>query len=76
MPKNERETTILTAVGGFSRNRCLSEANKCDGKPVFRFTWPGQPEAYACKVCAQRAQNIAAVLGLYLEILPNLAVLE
>lgn len=61
---------VTSADAGFDPGRCLSAANECAGVPVYRFTWPGQPEAYACGVCGPRAQRVADALGFTLQLLP------
>lgn len=31
----------------------------CDQPPMFRYTWPGQAEAWCCFMCAAQLQSVA-----------------
>lgn len=44
----------------------------CQNAPIYRFTWPGNPETPACEPCAARAQNVAKAMGFELQVLPLL----
>ena len=42
----------------------------CDQPAAFRFTWPGQDEAGICIDHVATLQNIAAAMGLHLQVIP------
>jgi len=39
----------------------------CHNLPVFRFTWPGQNEKFACLDHAKLVQNISQALDFHLQ---------
>lgn len=41
----------------------------CPRSAVCCFTWPGRTQQLACRECGERARNIAAAMGVELEIL-------
>lgn len=42
---------------------------KCQNPPLFRYTWPGKDEAYACLEHAQQLITVAAAIGLHLQMI-------
>ena len=36
----------------------------CDEPPMFRYTWPGKPEAWCCFGCRMRLSALAAAMGM------------
>ena len=47
---------------------CNSE--DCDNIGNYRYTWPGKDEAWVCVFCAQKLTNIAAAIGIHLQLIP------
>jgi hypothetical protein len=43
---------------------------KCNQTPVFRYTWPGRPESFACLEHAQGISAVAQAIGLFLQFIP------
>ena len=43
---------------------------KCQKEPVFRYTWPGQDEAYICREHAEWMRNVASAIGMHLQLIP------
>ena len=44
--------------------------NQCDEPPLYRYTWPGREEAYACWKHARAIKGIADALGFNLQFVP------
>ena len=42
----------------------------CDELPIFRYTWPGQNEQYACLEHAVKLAAIADAMGFHLQMIP------
>jgi len=47
----------------------MATKTNCKNPPAFRYTWPGQDEAFLCVMHALKASNIAAAMGLYLQLI-------
>ncbi len=43
---------------------------QCPNPGAFRYTWPGNDEQLICEICVLSLQQVAAALGLYLQIIP------
>lgn len=44
--------------------------HKCEMIPMFRYTWPGQGEAFSCYAHALQLSGIANAMGFYLQLIP------
>jgi len=44
--------------------------SKCTNVPVFRYTWAGQDEAYACLEHATQIKNVARAFDYHLQMIP------
>ena len=42
----------------------------CDNPPAYRYTWPGQDEAYICFKHAAWLDQVANAMGTYLQLFP------
>ena len=43
---------------------------------MFRYTWPGRDEAYACVEHAKQLKNVAQALGFHLQMIPLTGVID
>lgn len=43
---------------------------KCQEQAIFRYTWPGRDECYACLTHANQLQGVANAMGFYLQLIP------
>jgi hypothetical protein len=43
---------------------------RCTNRSAFRYTWPGRDESTVCQGCSHKLRNVAAAIGLALELLP------
>lgn len=43
---------------------------RCTNRSAFRFTWPGRTESTICQTCVHKLRNLAAAMGLELQLLP------
>lgn len=43
---------------------------KCGMPVTHRYTWPGKNETYCCLIHAVQLRNVAAAMGLYLQLIP------
>lgn len=41
----------------------------CDSPAIFRYTWPGKNEAFACAIDAIKLNNVANAIGLHLQLI-------
>ena len=44
------------------------EEKRCTNKPIYRYTWPGKPEAFVCLKHSWDLINIASAMDIYLEL--------
>jgi len=42
----------------------------CPFPPMYRYTWPGQDERFACFLHAQQLLRVAQAMGFYLQMIP------
>jgi len=66
-PEHERERDKLRGVGVDKAPGLCSQVD-CHQKATHRFTWPGNPESFACPKHARAATNLASVMGFFLEV--------
>jgi len=43
---------------------------QCQQQAAFRYTWPGTDESFICSEHAKKLRNVAAALGLHLQLIP------
>jgi hypothetical protein len=48
----------------------MSEPNKCQNPPAYRYTWPGGNEKFICAIHAVQLQNIVIAMGLRVQMIP------
>jgi hypothetical protein len=44
--------------------------SKCNMIPMFRYTWPGQDEKFACMAHSLQLSSVAEVMGFHLQMIP------
>lgn len=42
----------------------------CEAPAVWRYTWPGKDEGYACAVHGPQLEGLATTMGFHLQLLP------
>jgi len=50
-----------------SERKCNQKG--CQEPPAYRFTWPGHNEAFICEAHAPQLKNIAAAIGMYVQLI-------
>ncbi len=48
----------------------LRDGDACDGSPAYRFTWPGNDEAYICEPHAKKLKSITDAMGFHCQLIP------
>ncbi len=41
----------------------------CQNLAAYRFTWPGNPESFACEDCAQKLSGVAEIIGCQIQLI-------
>lgn len=42
-------------------------SNTCKNPPVFRYTWPGQDESFACAIHSMTLNTVARAMGAHVQ---------
>jgi len=47
----------------------MTGTQDCGAPALFRYTWPGKDEAFACMIHANGILNVAEAIGLHLQMI-------
>lgn len=45
----------------------MDKKTYCSNPVIYRYTWPGKDEVYACAIHAVQLNSLAQILGLHLQ---------
>jgi len=45
-------------------------AEQCPNPGAYKYTWPGRDEAFICELHVSQLRNVAAAIGLHLQVRP------
>jgi hypothetical protein len=50
--------------------QCSQNSPHCLEAPAYRYTWPGQDEAFICATHAPKLRAVAKAIGYYVQMIP------